>query len=213
MLITTVSSPLSTPLRYRIVVIAAVIFFHLFVVFNYHRVIPLYAQHRDLTVSFALSEAKQATFASTLKVPPTVQNNLKQVNISKEVGVETASSADLNEPEPNNSSAATVAAATQSPRLDTEPDYLATYLNNASPTYPVVARRLGWQGKVMLSVEVLADGRAGQVRLQHSSGHTVLDEAALNAVKDWHFSPAKHTGQPVDKWFVVPIPFVLKESE
>jgi protein TonB len=201
------------PLRYRISIIAAVIIFHLFVVFNYHRVIPFYAQHKDLTVSFALLEAKQTTLASTLKAHPAVQNELKQASLSKGVDVATSNSEVSNELVASDSSDATVSEVTQSPGSENEPDYLATYLNNASPTYPVVARRLGWQGKVLLSVEVLADGRAGQVRLQHSSGHTVLDEAALNAVKDWHFSPAKHAGQPVDKWFLVPIPFVLKESE
>lgn len=96
---------------------------------------------------------------------------------------------------------------------DREPDFQAAYLNNPAPAYPMLARRMGWQGKVLVSVEVLVDGSAGQVRLQQSSGYVALDAAAMKAVKNWRFSPARQAGQLVDKWFLIPIPFVLKELE
>lgn len=96
---------------------------------------------------------------------------------------------------------------------DREPDFQAAYLNNPAPAYPMLARRMGWQGKVLVSVEVLVDGNAGQVRLQQSSGYVALDAAAMKAVKNWRFSPARQAGQLVDKWFLIPIPFVLKELE
>jgi protein TonB len=96
---------------------------------------------------------------------------------------------------------------------DREPDFQAAYLNNPVPAYPMVARRMAWQGKVIISVEVLASGVAGQVKLYQSSGHDVLDNAALQAVRGWKFSAARQAGQLVNKWFLVPIPFILKEIE
>lgn len=163
-------------------------------------------------MSFTLQDAAQSTETHTPTARQSVPHKFKQVTVSK---VESDSTYSLvsSESVPANITETTAVQASTWSLPDNEPDYLAAYLNNSAPMYPVVARRLGWQGKVLVSVEVLADGRAGQVKLQHSSGHPVLDDAAINAVKDWHFSPARHAGQPVDKWFLVPIPFVLKESE
>lgn len=96
--------------------------------------------------------------------------------------------------------------------MDTEPDYKAEYLNNPKPPYPVMARRLGYHGKVVLRVEVLAEGRAGQVLLDSSSGHEILDSAAMQTVKTWRFAPARHLGQPVTQWFLVPVNFSLESK-
>ncbi|MDD5384438.1 MAG: TonB family protein [Gallionella sp.] len=95
---------------------------------------------------------------------------------------------------------------------DREPDYQAAYLNNPVPAYPMVARRMGWQGRVVLNVEVLASGLPGQVKLHQSSGHDVLDNAAMQAVRGWRFVAARQGGQMISKWFLVPIPFILKED-
>ena len=96
--------------------------------------------------------------------------------------------------------------------LDAEPDYRADYLANPRPPYPLVARRMGYHGRVVLNVEVLAEGRAGQVLLQQSCGHDILDNAALQTVRSWKFQPALHLGQPVTQWFLVPIKFSLEDS-
>lgn len=95
---------------------------------------------------------------------------------------------------------------------DREPDYRAAYLNNPPPAYPMVARRMGWQGRVVLNVEVLASGLPGEVKLHQGSGHDVLDNAAIQAVRGWKFTAARQGGQVVSKWFLVPIPFILKED-
>lgn len=96
--------------------------------------------------------------------------------------------------------------------LDAEPDYRAEYLNNPRPPYPMVARRMGYHGKVVLNVEVLAEGKAGQVLLHQSSGYEILDNAALQTVKSWRFSPARRFGQPITLWFLVPIKFFLEDN-
>ena len=96
---------------------------------------------------------------------------------------------------------------------DTEPDYRAAYLSNPPPRYPLSARRRGLQGKVVLNVEVLAEGVSGQVSIHVSSGHAVLDNAALQTVKTWRFISARQSGRAVTKWFQVPIQFSLKDTE
>lgn len=95
----------------------------------------------------------------------------------------------------------------------TEPDYKAAYLNNPPPAYPMVARRNGLQGRVVLNVEVLASGVCGQINVHKSSGYTMLDEAALQTVKTWRFLPASQAGRAVDKWFMIPIQFSLKDNK
>lgn len=99
------------------------------------------------------------------------------------------------------------------PVLDTAPDYKASYLNNPRPSYPMAARRMGWEGRVVLNVEVLATGYCGDVSVFQGSGHDVLDNAALRTVKGWRFVPASRAGHPVTQWFKVPIQFSLKENE
>ena len=93
-----------------------------------------------------------------------------------------------------------------------EPDYKASYLNNHL-AYPLAARRMGLQGRVVLNVEVLAEGLCGQVNVRQSSGHEILDNAAMQSVKTWKFIPAHHAGDAVTKWFMVPIQFSLKDGE
>lgn len=99
------------------------------------------------------------------------------------------------------------------PVIDTAPDYRAAYLNNPRPAYPMAARRMGWEGRVVLNVEVLATGYCGDASVFQSSGHEVLDNAALRTVKGWRFVPASRAGHAVTQWFKVPIQFSLKENE
>jgi protein TonB len=90
------------------------------------------------------------------------------------------------------------------------PSFNAAYLNNPAPSYPPVSRRLGEQGLVLLQVQVNADGTAGSVELQTGSGSGRLDQAALEAVKQWRFTPAKRGDRPVSASVVVPVRFSLE---
>ncbi len=90
------------------------------------------------------------------------------------------------------------------------PSFNAAYLNNPTPDYPSVSRRLGEQGLVLLHVQVTADGTAGSVALQIGSGSTRLDQAALEAVKKWRFIPAKRGEQSVSASVVVPVRFSIE---
>ncbi|TLS66554.1 energy transducer TonB [Mariprofundus erugo] len=95
---------------------------------------------------------------------------------------------------------------------DSEPVFAADDLDNPPPVYPRIARRRGLEGRVLLNVEVLASGRCGRIAIENSSGHEVLDKAALNAVKQWHFRPASRAGMAVDCWCHIPVRFRLGDS-
>lgn len=123
-----------------------------------------------------------------------------------------------NEPEPPPVLAPATAApqalnhnALAAPRNDTymPADSNLAYLNNPKPVYPMMARQRQWQGLVLLRVYVGADGQALQVNLQRSSGHEVLDDAALDAVRKWKFVPAKRGDVAEASWATVPIQFEL----
>ena len=85
-------------------------------------------------------------------------------------------------------------------------------LQNAPAKYPERARQMDWQGRVVLRVQVLPNGSAGIVAVAESSGHEILDESALEAVKHWKFIAAKRDGIPVESFVNVPINFKLKKD-
>jgi len=89
------------------------------------------------------------------------------------------------------------------------PRFGAAYLNNPAPAYPMQARRMGEQGKVLLKVLVSQDGKAETVKVDTSSGHHKLDQAAIEAVKKWSFVPAKRSNQPISAYVLVPVNFTL----
>ncbi len=90
------------------------------------------------------------------------------------------------------------------------PNFNAAYLHNPNPNYPAISRRLGEQGKVLLRVQVTADGTASLVVLHVSSGSERLDQAALEAVKKWRFIPAKRGEQAISASVIVPVRFSIE---
>ena len=89
------------------------------------------------------------------------------------------------------------------------PAHDAGYLHNPKPRYPAIAIARNWEGLVRLRVYVLPNGSPGQVMLHQSSGHDVLDQAALEVVRRWQFVPAKRGEQAIASWVVVPLVFKL----
>jgi TonB family protein len=80
---------------------------------------------------------------------------------------------------------------------------------NLRPDYPRTAQEAGWEGTVMLRVEVLPDGNAGSVSVQRTSGHAILDDAALTAVQRWRFRPAMDGNFPIRSVVNLPVKFDL----
>ena len=112
-------------------------------------------------------------------------------------------------PQPAAPAAAPAPPAPPAPAPVTPASANAAYLKNPAPEYPSLAQRRGWEGTVMLRVHVLANGKPGEIQIQKSSGRQQLDDAALNAVKQWSFVPAKQGDVAQDGWVSVPINFKI----
>lgn len=79
------------------------------------------------------------------------------------------------------------------------------------PQYPPAARHERVEGTTLLKVLVLADGRVGNVTVQKSAGHPDLDRAAAEAVRQWHFDPARRGSEAVATEVLLPVEFQLKD--
>jgi protein TonB len=86
------------------------------------------------------------------------------------------------------------------------------FVHQPRPEYPEIARQNGWEGTVTLRLELLADGTVGEVQVARSSGQTVLDTAAQEAVKTWKHVPASHDGTPVTRWVELGLTFQLDKG-
>jgi protein TonB len=72
--------------------------------------------------------------------------------------------------------------------------------------YPSVARRAGMQGVAELVFTIHEDGRVSDVRVRKSSGHSLLDEAAVKTV----FAAAPFPRPPAPARLAIPIAFRLR---
>ncbi len=78
------------------------------------------------------------------------------------------------------------------------------------PRYPLVSRRRGEEGVVLLRVEVLTSGRAGTIEVLRDSGFSRLTEATIQAVRKARFKPATRAGTPIKDTVQIPFRFVLE---
>lgn len=82
-------------------------------------------------------------------------------------------------------------------------------LHEVKPDYTEDARRRGLEGEVLLEIVVRSDGSVGSVRLLRGLG-SGLDQRAIEAVRQWRFSPARRHGTPVDVMVEVAMEFRLR---
>jgi len=78
------------------------------------------------------------------------------------------------------------------------------------PAYPVVSRKRGEEGRVVLEVSISAEGEVRRAEIQTSSSYSRLDRAALDAVKMAIFRPATEFGVPVQSERTIAYRFELK---
>ena len=90
------------------------------------------------------------------------------------------------------------------------PIYQLGSKNNPIPDYPLTARKNGFEGKVLIEAQISQQGRIKTILLKESSGHHVLDHAAMEGIKNWKFEPAKQMGLSVDGTVTIPLIFKLK---
>ncbi len=80
-------------------------------------------------------------------------------------------------------------------------------LHKVNPTYPPLARTARVQGSVILAAVI---GKDGTIQNLHViSGHPLLTQAALDAVKQWRYRPYILNGEPVEVDTQVTVNFTL----
>ena len=80
-------------------------------------------------------------------------------------------------------------------------------IKKVNPVYPPLAKTAGIQGIVELQVHIAPDGTVDKVR--RMSGQPMLASAAIDAVKQWRYDPAKLNGKPVEMETTVRLNFDL----
>jgi protein TonB len=81
--------------------------------------------------------------------------------------------------------------------------------NNPPPAYPLEAVRRQLEGVVLLRLHVAETGAVSHVELIESSGHRILDQAAIDSVALWKGEPATRWGRPISSVETLPIRFRL----
>jgi protein TonB len=83
----------------------------------------------------------------------------------------------------------------------------AKLINPVQPVYPEQARQAHIQGTVRLHLVLAKDGSVAQVQVV--SGHPLLVQAALDAVRQWCYRPTLLNGEPIEADTVVDVVFAL----
>jgi len=82
-------------------------------------------------------------------------------------------------------------------------------IDRSQPEYPSDALQAHMEGEVRLMVSLDALGAVEEIRIVTSSGSHSLDRAATDAVRSWHYRPARHAGAAVSGKIEVPVEFQL----
>lgn len=83
---------------------------------------------------------------------------------------------------------------------------------NANFSYPKLAQRKNWQGKVVLSLRIKSSGKIADIKLATSSGYNILDKAAIASLQQVKSLPN------ISQWFNnginihLPVIYTLTES-
>jgi len=78
-------------------------------------------------------------------------------------------------------------------------------LHEVAPLYPTIAQASGIEGVVILEAVIAEDGSVRDVRALRSI--PLLDQAAIDAVRQWRFSPTLLNGEPVPIVMTVTVSF------
>jgi TonB family protein len=83
----------------------------------------------------------------------------------------------------------------------------ARLISSVSPAYPTLARSIGLQGEV--TIDALIDSTGRVVAMKPLSGPVALQQAAMDALREWKYEPARLDGQPVSMHLSVTMKFHL----
>lgn len=181
-----------------------------------HSLLAASAPHADEDDPGGLQEVKTEERATAQKVEPAP--SVSREDLNKEVDVQhEVVSTEMNEPllvKVDKDKPSEVVSTVEGPSQHAGFDQLPTmgkprYRKVFPPPYPRLARRKGQQGAVMVRARVGVDGDVETVEVLESSGYQLLDECALNTVKQWQFYPYQVDHKNTVAWVNVPVEFAL----
>jgi protein TonB len=155
----------------------------------------------------SLSQRLRPVRPADIADAPEVGRGGEVVSVPVPVGVNTM-------PPPPLSSAPPAAAAPQSasaPAANTASGgqvEQAQLIFHRNPEYPPIAKNSGAQGEVVLTATIGLDGKVKNVKVV--SGHPLLRNAAIAAVKQWVYKPTRLNGVPVEAETRVSLNFVAR---
>jgi protein TonB len=85
----------------------------------------------------------------------------------------------------------------------------ARILNRVQPVYPPLARQTRISGTVRLHAIISKDGTIQQLEVM--SGHPLLQQSALDAVRQWRYQPTLLNGEPVEVDTTIDVIFSLNQ--
>jgi len=85
-----------------------------------------------------------------------------------------------------------------------------TFGRRVQPEYPRSALRRRQEGTVLLRVLISETGRREDIKIHSPSRYSLLNNAAVKAVKKWKFKPNLVNGRPVKSWIEIPIEFKIR---
>jgi protein TonB len=83
----------------------------------------------------------------------------------------------------------------------------ASIITQTHPNYPPLARQARIQGTVVLHAIIDKEGKVAQ--LEVISGHPLLVQAAMEAVKQWRYKPTQLNGEPVEVDTTIQVTFTM----
>ena len=82
-------------------------------------------------------------------------------------------------------------------------------VNTVKPAYPRLAILTRTQGAVILEAVITREGTIDPSSLRVLTGHTLLNDAAIDAVKQWRYRPTLLNGVPVEVITTIAVNFTL----
>ena len=86
-------------------------------------------------------------------------------------------------------------------------------MQGTPPAYPKLAVDQKLSGKVVLLVDVAADGSVTAVVVEHSEPAGVFDASAVEAARQWKFNPSQKDGKAVAGRVRVPVDFRIPAND
>jgi len=194
---------------------------------------PALPEFREITISLAYQKQKKPAIKPSPKPkhrnvhkkkprkkvtkPPDIHNKMIPVETkSKPEPEELKPAKELKEvysdPAPDSSHISysrTVDQKAETPGAQTILEAKPIYRINPPPSYPIIARKRGYQGNVILEALIDKRGNVLDLRIFSSSGYPILDKTAIASVKKWLFEPGMRGNDKIEMWVRVPIRFRL----